>query len=508
MPKLDTHDIDALAGAIYFVVGRATEGGPNSYRLSVAGISSGSADPSWGKVEKVKADSGYSIGAIQVDLGKRGAWALGSTSAAPSKPGEQSYVDAIINEAAKFAKDHQLEFTKDRIALRANLLTHGNGKEGRGTLVFVETGTYDAINAWASSGQGRSWIHKNIDYPQIRHATKSAMGLLDRYGKNVSEDRRFEAVAILTKTANQMPSKLKAFEEVLKDGGGYDDLLAEARKIAGRYGYYAGPKAANAARNYEVARKDPNTAAALDRAQAKVASAKFDPSTESKDPDLQKALVAIGHGARVHVLRQGSRGDQVIALQADLAKLGFTDARGLALNPDGRFGAGTRAAVKAFQHAHGLRSDGLVGTATLRVLREAVGQQAASLADAGHPGHSMFCQALERVHAIDARRGRAPDAVSGNFAGSLATAAYAQGLARIDHVILGDDATRAFAVQGDPRSPLRQVACVDVMLAVVTPLAQSSAEFLAAARPDAAQQAQRMQPQPLFVQAPLEGMQR
>ena len=49
MPKLDTHDINAVAGAIYFVVGRATEGGPNSYLLSVAGVASDATDPSWGK---------------------------------------------------------------------------------------------------------------------------------------------------------------------------------------------------------------------------------------------------------------------------------------------------------------------------------------------------------------------------------------------------------------------------------------------------------------------------
>ena len=508
MPKLDTHDINAVAGAIYFVVGRATEGGPNSYRLSVAGVASDATDPSWGKVEGVKADSGYSIGAIQVDLGKRGTWALGSTSGAALKPGEQSYVDAIIDEVAKFAKERHLDFTNDRTRLRADLLTHGNGREGRSELVFLEVGTYDTINAWASSERGKPWIHKNIDYPQIKHAAQSAMDLLDKYGKNVSEEHRLEAIAILAKTANQMPSKLKAFEKVLKDGGGYDDLLEEARKIAGRYGYYAGPKAANAAEKYEAASKDPEIAAALDRAQAKVASADFDPSTESKDPDLRKALSVIDHGVPNPILRQGARGNDVVALQTELAKLGFTGAYGRAFAADGAFGPGTRAAVETFQRTHGLKPDGLAGPETLRVLHEATRQQAASLADAGHPGHSMFCQALERVHAIDARHGRTPDAFSANLAGSLATAAHAQGLEHIDHVILGEGAMRAFAVQGDPRSPLRQIACVDVMQAIDTPLALSSGEFLAASRTSDEQQAQGVQPQSPLVQSPLEGMHR
>jgi len=506
MPKLDTHNIEAVAGAIYFVVGLATEGGANSYRLSVAGIPSGTADPRWGKVEMIKADSGYSLGAIQVDLGKRGTWALGSTNGAGLRLGEQSYVDAIIDEAAKFANENHLDFTKDVSQLRANLLTHGNGQDGRSALVFLEPDTYNTINAWASSERGKPWIHKNIDYPQIKRATQTAMDLLDKFGKNVSEDRRLEAIAILAKTANQMPSRLKGFEKVLKDGGGYDDLLAEARKISGRYGYYAGPKAADSAAKYQGARTDRETAKALDRAQAKVASADFDPSVE--DPDIQTALAVIGRGRPAHVLRQGSRGDEVAALQTELARLGVTDAGGVALRSDGVFGPGTRAAVETFQRAHGLESDGLAGPETMRTLHEAVRRQAASLADAGHPGYPLFCQALGQVHALDARYGRVPDTFSVNLAGSLATAARTQGLVRIDHVVLGEGSTHAFAVQGDPRSPLRQLACVDVMQAIARPLAQSSAEFLAASGPEVTQQAQGIQPQPRSVPLPIEGVQR
>jgi hypothetical protein len=506
MPKLDTHDIDVMAGAIYFVVGVATEGGDDSYRLSIAGIGS-TTDTEWGKVESVKADSGYSLGAIQVDLGQRGTWALGSTNGTALKPGEQSYVDAIIDQAAKFAKERHLDFPKDKTQLRADLLTHGNGQDGRGAIVFLEADTFETFNAWASSELGQPWIHRNIDYPQIRHATQSAMDLLDKYGKNVSEDRRFEAIAILAKTANQMPSKLKSFEKILKDGGDYDDLLAEASKTASRYGYYAGLKAAAVAGKYEDARKNPEVSMALDRAQAKVTLESFNPSTASADVDVQEALRAIGRGRPIHVLRRGSHGDQVAALQIDLTKLGFTDAHGLVLHPDGAFGPGTQAAVEAFQRAHDLKPDGIAGPQTLRILHEATRQQAASLADGSHPGHSLFCQALEGVKAIDARHGRASDAVSAKLAGSLAAAAYAEGLARIDHVILGEGAARAFAVQGDPRSPLRRMACVDVVQAINTPLVHSSGEFLAVSRLGGAQRQGADSPLP-FVQPSPDGLSR
>ena len=33
------------------------------------------------------------------------------------------------------------------------------------------------------------------------------MGMLDKVGKNISEDHRLETIAILAKTANQMPSR-------------------------------------------------------------------------------------------------------------------------------------------------------------------------------------------------------------------------------------------------------------------------------------------------------------
>lgn len=481
MRKLDTHDIDAMAGAIYFVVGRGTEGGSASYRLSIAGIPGGTADAGWGKAERIKADSGYSIGAIQVDLGQRGTWPLGSTREMALKSGQTTYVDAIIEESARFANDHGLEYTADRSQLRTALLTHGNGLNGRSALRFLDKGTFESVNAWAASDVGQQWIHTNIDYPQIKQATQSAMDLLEKYGGHVPETRRFEAIALLAKTENQMPAKMKSFRRVLVAGGDYDDLLAEAARLAERYGYYAGLRAVGLAERYELAYREGG--AALDRAQAKVTDVTFDPASGGTDADIQKALEAIGQATPVHVLRQGSHGEAVVSLQSRLARLGVTDAQGRALKPDGDFGPGTREAVAAFQRTHGLEADGRAGPKTLEALGEAIRQQSAGLADRTHAGHPLFCQALEKVHLIDAGCGRTPDELSSNLAGSLAAAAQARGLARIDHVVLGENATRAFAVQGELDSPFRRFASVDILQAVATPLEKSSAAFPAAPPP-------------------------
>ena len=45
--------------------------------------------------------------------------------------------------------------------------------------------------------------------------------------------------------------------------------------------------------------------------------------------------------------------------------------------PDGSFGSRTETAVKAFQTAHGLTPDGIVGATTARMLNEALASTAA-----------------------------------------------------------------------------------------------------------------------------------
>lgn len=63
------------------------------------------------------------------------------------------------------------------------------------------------------------------------------------------------------------------------------------------------------------------------------------------------------------VLKQGSRGTDVLQLQQLLAQHGF-DPRGL----DGAFGPGTRSAVTNFQRQNGIATDGVVGAQTVSLL--------------------------------------------------------------------------------------------------------------------------------------------
>ena len=72
------------------------------------------------------------------------------------------------------------------------------------------------------------------------------------------------------------------------------------------------------------------------------------------------------------LLRRGSRGDAVAALQRMLVAAGF------AVAADGDFGPATEAAVRAFQRARGLGEDGIVGPATLAALAAATAPPAAA----------------------------------------------------------------------------------------------------------------------------------
>jgi hypothetical protein len=186
-------------------------------------------------------------------------------------------------------------------------------------------------------------------------------------------------------------------------------------------------------------------------------------------------------------LRQGSHGAAVSHLQEQLAGLGYTRTDGRPLPADGHLAGQTKAAIESFQRAHRLPVDGIAGERTLGALAAAQQQvsdarqaHAPLLDSPTHPAHELFEQAREGVWQLDAQHGRTPGAHSDNLAASLTSEAVRSGMKRIDHVAINDDASRAFAVQGEVTSPFKRYVEVDLMQAIQTPLSRSSSAALQA----------------------------
>ena len=205
----------------------------------------------------------------------------------------------------------------------------------------------------------------------------------------------------------------------------------------------------------------------------------------------QESPNAAHHHVVGDVLREGIHDEAVRTLQAHLAKLGYKDGHGHPLKADGAFGIDTRHAVERFQHNNHLTVDGIAGPKTLEAIHYAQAKHAApSLADPKNPDHALYEQARAAVHHLDASMGRTSDKQSDQLAASLVVAAKRERMTSIDTVVLSEDGSRAFAVQGRPDSPQRQIAHVPTAEAVNTPIDKSSA----AAHAVNQQQAQQQQP--------------
>jgi hypothetical protein len=117
---------------------------------------------------------------------------------------------------------------------------------------------------------------------------------------------------------------------------------------------------------------------------------------------------------------------------------------------------------------------------------------------ATHPDHPLYRQMRDAVHRLDAERHRTPDQHSDNLAASLVVAARRDGMHTVNHVVLSNDATRTFAVQGELNSSFKQITHVETAQASNTTIEQSSAAWqhvMQQKQPDPVHAPQMMQEQ-------------
>ncbi|MGJ7493423.1 XVIPCD domain-containing protein [Variovorax sp. ZT4R33] len=101
-----------------------------------------------------------------------------------------------------------------------------------------------------------------------------------------------------------------------------------------------------------------------------------------------------------------------------------------------------------------------------------------TLKDKHHPGHTLYEQALHKLQKWNHDHYIKVDPQStGNAAAALAVEAHHHGLTRIDHVAPNDRGDKLIAVQGQLGTAQSKVIGVDTMVALNTPMAQSSQAF-------------------------------
>ncbi|MCS3747497.1 peptidoglycan hydrolase-like protein with peptidoglycan-binding domain [Xanthomonas arboricola] len=192
---------------------------------------------------------------------------------------------------------------------------------------------------------------------------------------------------------------------------------------------------------------------------------------QSHDSDAHKPAHAQDAVQTSGVLREKAHGAEVLKVQQTLQQLGYRDAKGNELNSDGAYGQRTGEAVKAFQRAHGLQDDGVVGGDTLKALKQA--EKTPLLSEKTNPDNPLYNQAVSKLEQLGPNSFADRRALE-NAAASLAFEAKVSGLQRIDAVILSKDGTGLFAVQGQPNDPAHQRIYTDKAGAAERPLEQSS----------------------------------
>lgn len=157
-----------------------------------------------------------------------------------------------------------------------------------------------------------------------------------------------------------------------------------------------------------------------------------------------------------------------------LNNFGYRDKDGRALREDGGFGDRTKEAVQAYQQAHGLKADGLVGPQTLDALMKS--KALPLLSDPRHPDNVLFQQAVKGLEKLGPQAFKNHHELE-SAAGATVFEAKASGLTSIDHLMQSRNGTGLFAVQGAPNDPTHLRIHLDKAQAAAEPIEKSTVQL-------------------------------
>lgn len=146
-------------------------------------------------------------------------------------------------------------------------------------------------------------------------------------------------------------------------------------------------------------------------------------------------------------LYSGSRGEEVRQMQSALIQLGY-----LGGTPDGIFGTHTENAVRKFQRANGLTSDGLAGAKTLEAIYRkagASGSQASGASSSASSGSSPSSSEAGRSESASSSSSSGSSSSSASSSSSSASSSSASGLFGGNYATLriGDSGSRVVTLQ-------------------------------------------------------------
>jgi hypothetical protein len=195
---------------------------------------------------------------------------------------------------------------------------------------------------------------------------------------------------------------------------------------------------------------------------------------QARDETAARPVQTEQHASGPRTLKDGAKGDDVRQTQALLNRFGYRDGEGRPLREDGDFGPRSTAAIKAFQQAHGLEADGVIGSRTREALQAAARQPL--LADARHPDNAMYRQAVAGMEKLGPGAFKDHHALE-NAAAKMVFEARVSGLKHIDHVVQSPDGKGLFAVQGELNSATHQRIYLDKAQAAQQPAEQSATQL-------------------------------
>lgn len=191
--------------------------------------------------------------------------------------------------------------------------------------------------------------------------------------------------------------------------------------------------------------------------------------TEAQPSQTQRAVSPEG------AVKHGEKNEEIRKLQDTLNAYGYRDKEGRALKEDGGFGDRTKEAVQAYQQAHGLKADGVVGPQTLDALKKS--KEAPLLSDTHHPDNALFQQTVKRMEQLGPQAFKSRQDLE-NAAAAGVFEAKASGLTRVDHVLPNTNGSGVFLVQGEAGDPANRRVYMDKAQAVAEPIEKSTAQVL------------------------------